>query len=1844
MKKGRASIATTATNTAVGFTLIGLVTTVIFLIGNGIIVFSTLTNIQPPDIKKIVIQGLENGPVKINVDMEFPSTPYGNYISAQTEGPIKVSAFIAERGKDFAQEPSISVEIPKAISINLASKEPTKLIIDDLAIQLDKSFDSGILSKIVAAQMANKFEPELLPNIRIKVDTRVVFKSLWIPLGASINLPIELDLAEIMKKKAKEAGNKPKEEKKEEKAAKPLTDRELKKQQAIENFNFMPRSLKVVGSDKDKFEIDAKIAIPAALIPDFLFVEMPEIKLQADFYELGTVEKVPERFIQIGMKPFLVLSAPDDNLNAEIDFDVRLEIQKTDVKALRKILELVRDNEKYKIGIRVRQSEELIERLKDKESAGLMYWLRDFYADIPVGEMLKKADEAKKLEMEKKLEEAKNTDNAKKLEKTDDAKKLDSGKSENAETDSEEKKPAKSEEQKTEIAQPKSDPSDQKTIVSAKFLRTEKLEKGGKFVFQIQILRSIVEFFEGSLPVLDLKASLKDKSELLAIKIYSDEVNKASNAKTIDINIELGLSNLEKAVYTGLRAGNLGTEEMHEKIPEVREITDLNINFVSENVISQLASVFDLNVLFGEKGLERVKFQDSETIIYPKRVNDKKEIKVVEEKEGKEKEPKKLELSTKLVVNNDENSKKLLIGASVDLIEIPYIGEVARFNWNDFNLKVKFKESTIFTFKIYQGEVKFGVSGGVKPLSAGFATGISIPADQDSLNNLSNFLKTLKNSKEIVGLNFGINYEGPVGKDGNDNAHVFFDAKIPSKNLLLADKAQNIESTVKTADVVTEKSSEKESKRTDFIGKVQNSIINFVSFHATTLFFHVTYPNGEYCKAESLENFDLKINLDVILPTIDLNVCFNDEWSKNLECFASAGIPRPVKISTKIIDGQICKVESAVLPHENTLDSSSALQSLNAFKYENNEIPVHASVKNLPKLIEFVDLITAKTKTVLTIGYDKDATNLNRVIGYIASSLLEIELPSAEPSGAKSKETSKKGTKQLTVCQDQDSVVSLNVRAESENLNEFAFMVNFKLPQNALTHIETVQNANNKFEWPAVRWGTFDYSFGIERLFQCSLTLNRGQIDIHQDGIVMSALNNFSLRLKLKTDDSFKLGSSNLRVILGSLKEYFATPEKDRHLIDSALAKDIQNRQFVYKFKMEHLRDINDGVKVFSNGSVEVKSLFDVIEAILKRPKHPKADDKEVNDKNVQDGVVEATEKVTENPFKDMKITIKTDPQIQKSDVSIPCLVPALCSEDSLLNAEKQIVHEGAPIELTFALENIFTPATTLIGKNLGSILKDFKMKNYPSDLDLNVELASDVWVTLVLDGAGLASVGLGKETTNFSRRVKIDYGTDAADFLLEKNSKPEDVVNLPLKFRFPSTIIGLRKTIAIFRKEAMLVPPVPPVFFDSESNAVKLTNPPLMISLSSDNPDDPKTNNLLSAVIAAVVPEMNVGSIEPDALLNVLHGEYKKPGAPKTAEETSKDVSVKKIDEKDNSGDQTAEIGNYAYTDLASLAFCLIPTTGIACKQVDVNFNMKLKFAVNLLKLILPSSSVFRLYFGDSAIFQFVADARKQKLLEVSEEKSLNILGTANVHLQGLPEFSSEQSNKLIDLFRGNEKKLNLRLQVIIGHDINLNANLNFPTAIISSYIYSKVGSNLKNYALGAINKLNPFSYFTSDVKVEEKPDKYSEYRPQMRECVDDTLIIDKGDRLKRLDFSKSAIYFEKGKEIFKAGKETKLYLQLRTDYEEVVCGEPDLAKSLRVKFFRYEDQGFIQLGNFLSFKEPEAEITEESKSVTFDSKNNLFAMNVKLPYPGRYKIVILQANQEIELKNSFVYVNNDY
>ena len=1871
------------TNTAVGFTLIALLSTVIFLIANAVAVGLTATNFPTPVIKTIAIKGLEEGPARVYVDIEFPGTRKGNLISAQTDGPLKVSLFLSEHGKALPAHPALFVEVPNGLNLNLASKTASRLVIDDLLIRFDKDFDAGILSKLLTAKLGNSlYQTEQLPNVQIKIETRVVFKSLWIPVGISVNYPHKLNLASLL----------PKPEEKTQSVApqqpqpatvpiappqpqKELTEDEKKKDEIIKNFNFKPRSVKILASDSKMLEITAVVALPAIMIPEFLIVEVPSITLKANFFEVGPInaeDKEILSMLEVRIDRFLLQTAPVEDLRKEIQIKVSLLIGDTDVKGLTRLLELVRDEKEESIGIQILQGNSV------KNVGGLMHWLKDFVVSIKLKDFLKKDDKLKNKQNQEQKEAQ--------VPQVQESQSHD----------------------KVSISQPSNPGKNQ--VVSFKFLKTEKLPHGGSFIFQVKIARSHAAFFIGKLPEFEFDVEMESlklpvipaiekKTHLFGVKVSSNEVTKTS--KAVEINLKFEIENLKDLIYTGIRLGKLGSNKYHEMEPEIKAIRALKIYSKSDNIISKLAAIFNVEILLNDDGLEKIKFQKSERVIYPKEkeAEETKEDLSEAAKESLKSLPtakKQMELSTKFTVNNDvdiSNRRIVNIAALIKMDEIPYFGDYIHASWENFILKLKSNdEQTILQFKIMQGAMNLGITNEAKPISVDFSTGIAIPSETDDLSRLSSFLKAfLESEKDIIDLKFEI-YSG---SDLTDELNSFkLEAAVPCKQLLLADQttekhieteevhAKNadktdekvVETPIKPAEKIKPKTEiENQPKREDFIGKIENSILSFVSFQASTWLFHVTYPDGHYCRDN--ESFDLKLKIDVSLPMIEANFCSKPRIEDALNCFASAGISRPMKFSIDVVDGNICHVESVVLPQESgiSLAGLSTIQQTTHIKYENNEIPIHISIRDFAKLVLFVEWAATKKRQFITVGPVKEGTGFNNLVGIIVSSAFSKEIPEPEIEIKDIKEAEigmagnaspaakdmKNAVPKKIISFNPDDPAILQFQGSSINENNLEIILGFNLPSNTFENIRIAKVDSNRFEWPVLQWGMFEYNCGIKDVFDFGFSMSRGQIDIQDDltGIVPSLLNNFGLRIKLTTNQEYKLGSTALRQVFGTFKSYFLNPNVDKSKLLEKYFKGYLEKEFFYKFVMNGPRGLNDPGVFFSKGMVPLRDLVTVGDAIFNRPKHP--DDIIVKEgESVEKIKGEDTDKVAkqesseENLFANAKITMKTISKEELSQIEFPCLIPALCKNSGFSNSQIPYsrVQEN-PFDMIFEVENILQPATQLIARHLGSVLEKMKMTHYPSHFRIKYTADTDIWITMMLNGAGIVSVGL--KPFEFDRSAFISYNKETnVDFvpigidssIVNSNGRDpiDDKFNIKLSVRFPDTITGLRSAMGIFRRESMLMPPITPVNLtakESGENDVKLTNPPFVIALSSDDPyETTRGKNLLSALVAALIPETVLPGINLSDEFLATFFDGKKGSETKPPVKAEKDTDMK------------TEMGPLSYSKIPYIGACLL--SNFFCDtQFDVNYNVMMPFAVDILKLILPSTSILRLYVDEAPIVQVVADSRKRRSLLVSSETGLDILGTANICFSGLRQISQKTTSNVPKYIWGAAELIPMKLRVILGHDIDITANLHFPfytTKDIAIKMFKDSASSL----VPDLSKNTYFGFFTgSSKKIPELPPNASEVfrnsRPERRVCLDNSVLPDQIlERIENIDYSKTVLFLEQESIDIKPGKRFNVHLQMRTRNDLVVCGLPKgISEHITVKFVYETRKSFVNLINLISYERPPDHYEKEFKA-NYDELINLFSIkDVVLEHTGRYTVqMITGEGRAITLPDTIIYVTHEY
>ena len=451
------------------------------------------------------------------------------------------------------------------------------------------------------------------------------------------------------------------------------------------------------------------------------------------------------------------------------------------------------------------------------------------------------------------------------------------------------------------------------------------------------------------------------------------------------------------------------------------------------------------------------------------------------------------------------------------------------------------------------------------------------------------------------------------------------------------------------------------------------------------------------------------------------------------------------------------------------------------------------------------------------------------------------------------------------------------------------------------------------------------------------------------------------------------------------------------------------------------------------------------------------------------------------------------------------------------------------------------------------------------------------------------------------------------------------------------------------------MLAPIVPVFYEQNQfgygqgyKKTELSNAPFHIALSSD--DQTRGNNMISALIATLLQEQIAPAINPsdETLKELFEGEIRQPEKPK---DKAKEVEVEI--KKDES--METEMGTLDILKSAYIGSCLL--FGKNCDtQLDLSYNLKLPFANNLIKFVLPGTSIIRFFVDDAPIIQFVADARKQKQLQISSETGVDLLGTANVCFAGLDNVSENIKKKIgsniYDHIFKNEKILTpFKLQVILGHDIDLSAELYFPMYKLQDIIKAKFTTLVKSYLskIPGVNSLgNLFSWFFSKPQTEncgtsELDGLICSARRERRQCI---LPNSQSTNIADLDYGKSVIFYEKGAEVLTPGKKVKLYLQLRTSEDKVFCGNP--IGTPKVSFIREESkQGFIKVVDLFAYKRPATETYEVSFEAVFNGDFNIFEIkDVILPHTGRYQVKLdLGSGKESQLiPETTVYVKNEF
>lgn len=1884
------SISQTITNSTVIFSLIGLLTAVLFLLINAGMVAYTALHFPTPEVKNVVIKGFDKGPIKMFIDLEFPPTKMGYLISAQTEGPLDVSLFMSKKDDPLPSTPSATIIIKAGIDLNLASTKASRLAIDDLEVNLNNEFDSKIIADLMMAQV-NKKQDMKIPNLKVQVNSRVILKSLWIPIAASISIPYNVDLTKLLMKnkkktKTEEISNANEDSKV---ITKPsiLSSRDELKKEAISKFDWKPRKVEITASDNSVFEIDLIGAIPSAHLPDFLTLSLPEIQLQVDFDKLLGHKKDDNhnqdlngggKIMGLRIQPILMQPSLDDP-SKEIQIHATLRIEQSDAVHFQNLLKLARDQKFDQIGVKIRQPTDFIQKV-DKNS--FMYWLRDFVLKVPLGDL-----------MEEQLNNYKMSRNQKKKIKHPS-------------------KPETQAENDTHL-QTQTQTSieiEAHRAVAIKFAHAKRIDpNGGEFLMQITISRAFVDFLSGKLPEVRLKSHLPDGTELVEFSISSEEINDKS--ENININLQLRVRNMKTLIYAALvgsgQGRNIGKDlsenkvtsaEVIKRFTEMSAIRTLQISGSDDNILSSFANIFSVDVKIGDEGLQEVTFRDSKMVIYEfeknKKDTDKKEdnsedntdISINEDDKSKTKSKTtaaaKRKIKMYFAIENQE--KHLNIGASIELKKQPYFGEYAHIGWGHFGIGLIYESKKIFDYNIQAGSLDVGFSQGIRPFSGNFVTGISIPADPEHLTNLKQFLdKFLNNEDEFIDFTMEILYQG-------QSESILLDSQIPSKKLMTKmseirptnrDKPDKKDEMVVKGikDDVKDKSTQKQKiipsipiKET-FLSNISNMILRLISIQAPTLIFHASYPNLNFCSKESTENYDDLISVTASIPTIEVNVC-----QKDGNCFARAGTSRPIIFKGILINGEICNLQSRVLEADTQLPDAFATKHTTPFIFENNEIPIFASVTNLPILIQVVDAVGVKKPQSFTIKHEETSSNLNKVIGTLSSSFVNIDLPSKEEGTKKEKIDEKKPESADKVKREFSTLPSrLEIGSSSKSSQELDLTIGFRLPEGSLKGIDTgVSEPKNHFKWPIIQWGHIDYKLGVVDIFDLQLSINRGEIDLKKEGIVVPALENMAVRIKMNINPKFYIGSTAIRQIVGFINRYVSSPSPKEPIFNPSFVPKVFPKadMIYYDFVMDGPRGVDDHSQLQAAGEFKVTSVFEMLDIIANRPKNTVEVAKTAQLQNNNNN------EKNPNPFKDIRVALKSNLSEKLPVLNLPCLMPAICSDQELRDENYKTTKQSGTVNLSLELFNALKPATEILSKSLGPVMEMFKMSEYPSKLQFQFTSLSDISTTVLLDGSGMVSLKLAP--FEFSRTVSIPYKLDLETdvgkdhHVLSNDKSASDIFTLNVDLGIPKTIIGIRSTLNVFRAETLLQPSVPPVYiYSDEKKEMKkliLSNQPINVGFSSDYPlqeDNRKEGNLLSALANSflkdlTIPGLGQTDVQSDSQIQIQQ---------KTDE---KAVSVKKEKEQ---GSPSSGLGYISTASKAAMLSCA--TTGLGCSRLDLVYNVDLPFNEERFEVIFPETGIVRVLFDDVPIVQVVADAKRSKHLIFSKRTGISALGTISAQLTGLNEneFGSKgsdfdkiiahpeskaSSTNLFSYFLGkNNEKAKFSVHVLLGHDVSFTTDIHFSLPKIITYARKHINVGEIAYS-AASNYISSFwsSKQEQNVPINPKPKTQnksidsnirplvSETDPEHLTCIDPDLLSSKerNNRLNKVEFKNSFIFYESGQEHISIlpNKKFKLFLQLRTADEEQICGQVHGAERLGIQLRRLEDkQGFVKVERIFGLNSPKADYLKTIHYSTFNEISSVYEFkDITLPHSGRYEVSIVKDKITYDLPNTVVYVKNEY
>lgn len=1771
------------------FAIFGLATICLGILLNAILLGFNAFYPPIPKVTKLVVTGIDSGPINIMAEMQFPGRMFAGLINVQTQGETTVALKVNTVKKPDVDQSLLSVTIPDGLNINLASSKASTVAFDNIQLNLH-DLSPALVSEIIDFDAGKVTMPK---NVKIELYTRVRTNSLLIPFGMDLKIPLKFDLD----KAASASGPTKSKSETLPQPSEATKDSEDKLSPAMQKIlsDFVSKRFEIRSYD-ESFAIQIEQSIPLSVFPDFLSVDVPEMRWSLAYNPSENNGAEDRKLISVELKPFAISKVesstdPDPRVQIKIAIIISNDHTNNISQLAQMFLESKENDVKFVVGVD-RNFASL------QKPGSLMYWMRNLQI---------RADLKQLSNFSKKSAEAKDNSEGKK------------------QTD----KPSSS--IKIEDSAPKTQLQRDIDIIYRAILKNIKIKivklsltedgKGSTLNIRIRMLRKRIltalglsnRVFYGNFPGLGFqisKISTGEKEFTRLLKVLFEAKTVESRHKRIDFSLLLTLNHFLKEIpaYVASKTGdknvgNPAVEWARDAFLSLKTIERLHLKFDDQGIFSRIASFGNCYIHLDENlKPSKISFETS------KREISLESSQSVQNTLSAAKTFMMNRIKTDIVVKNKQNEANeptaVTLGAKIKIQERPnYSPKQILLSWGDFYLDLVRDDRAVVSFAVQQGYVVIGFDGSVVPVVGSVNLQLTIPTKNDDVKSLQTlvgqFLPNVKvpdNSNLGIAVRFGTagsqyKHSLPVAllkaiKEGKYKlSQVVGENFLPSTDKKSGNKAAKVA---------------KEEPAKNLFADLANSVFQLVSFQAPTVFLHINIPTTKYCDASKRANYDVKINANIAVPVLQVNLCAKLPEEQAFNCFLRAGTSRPVIFSTEIIDGQVCFLESKVLPAEEVILGSQEIISITAYQFQSNEFPIHVSLSNVANLVRFGRLNSEKKKQILSLGAWDDSTAIQKLIGRLGSTLLNIEVPLQKPEKVETKQVNlPSDPPKLNIRQTDDSA-SVSVTLKSLTRRKIQLYASLALPSYVLQGISTALDPLNLYKWPVLRWSVLEYQFGIPDAFTATLKVTPGELDIKPDGPVL-ALNPVAVTVSLDVDidERVDFGATGMRQIFSELKKYIEMEPKQRAgAFEPEFFTYIREQRLKYYIKTSGTHGLQDTNVFAADGGFYLIDIFNTLDAVRK-----------------VEGESLIIKLLKVNPFKDLKIGLTSAPsaEVIGPKFDLPCLVPSLCQD----NKQTTVVSNGQDaINLYLEISNFLLPLTEMLGVGFGMMLSSLKFSHLPSHYQLNVNAETEIRTAFMVNGAGVAEIGL--HPFKFSRKAKITY--PGMEFNPNERTEEEkqqvDHLVLKIDFGFAPTISKLSPSLSFVRASDLNLPVVvPPLYYKRENHKltrVKLVNPDIQIAFGNDRLLADGKSSLLATLISAILQEISVPGIKPNELLN-----EDKP-TDKTNQPERKLVKILTP--------SSQLLGSLAIFGAQAIGFS-VPTASIDVQlQVDIPFDSPI-LSINLAKKI-----QVRLYYKDMPFLQVLiepADANAQRILIAkSQEGYVPLRVSVSINFSGVDGERPIDENTRTELWRhafdknrefsSDRKLLPITIKAQLGDEATLTAALAYPIYNLLYWIRSKQPDRVPTSS----GSLEANYFHPSSISIYPGA---TALKPALRECIDGkavTVPVERKYRLETVTLQNTAIFYEEGKATILPKEDVNVYFQLRNHEHLPVCGLPKKIEQIKLVLTRENaHQPDVQLIKMFNCMLPQAEEVLQFDT-QFIPEFSIFKATINLPYAGIYKV----------------------